>query len=455
MRDGLASHLPEDVEAERSFLATCCAPGAAALAAECCLGLSPEVFIHPAHRSVFEALVKLLEEGEDVHALSLKIALEGAGRLGRVGGFQGLVEILSAEDVGRPQGLARHLAAKARLRRLVAIGGELVRRASLETESPEAITDQAAQALSSLVQTRDRQNLRSTQSFSDEWLARQMAILQGETPLGLSVGLPRFDRLTQGFKAGDLVVLAARPGIGKTALALNWTRHVAGKGYSAAYFTLEMSRNEVFSRLVGTETALDLKKLHERGYDPGLFQRLAEAKEALSDLPLFIGDQANLTAREIRAQADQLIARQGKLDFLVVDHLHLLGSTGASSARNENLRIGEITRTLKILAKDLGIPVVLLSQMNREVEHRQNGRPQLSDLKESGSIEADADLVLFLYRKMTPQGLDEPEDPGAELIIAKHRNGPLGVVPLVYDGPIFRFREAERQTDPIRVTRPV
>lgn len=445
MAEWVPSRLPEDIDAERAFLATCCAPGAEALAAECCLDLSPEIFVHPGHQAVFRALVELLDRREEVHSLSLKQVLEDHGTLNRVGGYPGLVELLAGEDVGRPQRLVEYLTRKARWRKLVHLGTSLVRRAASEDDAPEVLVDETSQALSGLVQTSSKGNLAALSERSDEWLADMLDRAQGRRSHGLRVGFPRLDHMTQGFQPGHLVVLAARPGIGKTALALNWLLRVGRQGKRGAFFSLEMSFAEVFSRLVADEGHLNIKDAVER-YDPDVFDALAAAKRNVEQLPIWIGDRATITVREIRAQVERQIARHGSMDFVVVDYLQLISSPPGGSKQNEAVRIGEMTRGLKLMAKDLQIPVVLLSQLNREVEHRTGGRPQLSDLRDSGSIEQDADIVAFIHRKMQALADGEVPDATAELIIAKHRGGPLGLVNLRFEAEQTRYVELSRET---------
>jgi len=220
MADWLPERLPEDIDAERSFLATCCAPGAEMLAAEVVFTLAEEDFVHPGHRAVFRALRRLLEAQVEVNALTLKDALDQEDNLNRVGGYPGLVELLAGEDVGRPQVLADVIRRKARLRRLVHLGAQLVRQAAGEDEAPEILVDQTAQELFLLAQGDAKaRGLLSLSAVADEAMDRLQERLEGRLSPGIRVGFSRFDELTQGFQPGNLIVLAARPGVGKTALA--------------------------------------------------------------------------------------------------------------------------------------------------------------------------------------------------------------------------------------------
>jgi len=453
MADWLPERLPEDIDAERSFLATCCAPGAGFAASEAVFALSEEDFVHPAHRAVFRALRTLIEAQVEVNSLTLKDALDQDDSLNKVGGYPGLVELLAGEDVERPQILADVIRRKAKLRRLVHLGAQLVRQAAEEDEAPEVLVDQTAQSLFHLAQGDAKaKGLLSIQAVADDAMERLSDRMEGRLSPGIRVGFPRFDELTQGFQPGNLVVLAARPGIGKTALALNWILWAAqGReahpGHCGAFFSLEMSHEEVFMRLLSAKSQTNMKDF-QSGRASGKIDQVMRCRDELVQMPLFICDQASITVPQIQ----NMIVKQGsqsnrKVDFVIVDYLQLLSSPEGSrgAKQNEAVRIGEISRGLKIMAKDFGIPVVVLSQLNREVEHRTGGRPQLSDLRDSGAIEQDADMVAFIHRKMMPSATEEPDNT-AELIVAKHRNGPTAIIPLHFQGEFAMYRELERYT---------
>ncbi|MBI1752841.1 MAG: replicative DNA helicase [Acidobacteria bacterium] len=453
MADWLPERLPEDIDAERSFLATCCAPGAGFIASEAVFSLSEEDFVHPAHRAVFRALKTLIEAQVEVNSLTLKDALDQDDSLNKVGGYPGLVELLAGEDVERPQVLADVIRRKAKLRRLVHLGAQLVRQAAEEDEAPETLVDQTAQSLFHLAQGDAKaKGLLSIQAVADDAMERLADRMEGRLSPGIRVGFSRFDELTQGFQPGNLIVLAARPGIGKTALALNWILRAAEErngqpGHCGAFFSLEMSHEEVFMRLLSAKSQTNMKDL-QSGRATGRLDHVLKTRDEMTHLPLFICDLASITVPQIR----NMIVKQGsqsnrKIDFVIIDYLQLLSSPEGSrgAKQNEAVRIGEISRALKIMAKDFGIPVVVLSQLNREVEHRTGGRPQLSDLRDSGAIEQDADMVAFIHRKMMPSATEEP-DPSAELIVAKHRNGPTAIIQLHFQGEFAMYRELVRET---------
>ncbi|BDU72228.1 replicative DNA helicase [Mesoterricola silvestris] len=452
MSEWLPQRLPEDIEAERALLATCCAPGAETAAAEASFVLTEEDFVHPAHRAVFKALKSLIEAQLEVNSLTLKDALDQAGDLGRVGGFTGLVDLLSAEEVGRPKVLADLLIRKRKLRQLIRLGAQLVRQAAEEEAPPDTLVEQAAVDLFRLAQGQERRGLEHIGDVAKDAMENLLDRLEGRGSTGLKVGFSRLDAITQGFQPGNLIVLAARPGIGKTALALNWLlRSAMYHQAHAAFFSLEMSKEEVFNRLLSAHCAVNLRSVAAGNFDEAVQARLLKSRDALLELPIYINDQAAITTREITAMVDRHLSQANhKLDLLIVDYLQLLSSPDSSRAakQSEATRIGEISRGFKLLAKDHGIPVVVLSQLNREVEHRQGGRPQLSDLRDSGAIEQDADMVMFIHRRMQPPADGQVEDDrSAELIIGKHRNGPVGTVGLYFEGEYARYREMERATD--------
>ncbi|MFN7957851.1 MAG: replicative DNA helicase [Holophagaceae bacterium] len=456
MADWLPERLPEDIDAERSFLATCCAPGAGFVASEAVFTLTEEDFVHPAHRAVFRALKILIEAQVEVNSLTLKDALDQDDSLNKVGGYPGLVELLAGEDVERPQVLADVIRRKAKLRRLVHLGAQLVRQAAEEDEAPEVLVDQTAQSLFHLAQgDTQAKGLLGIQAVADDTMERLADRMEGRLSPGVRVGFTRFDELTQGFQPGNLIVLAARPGIGKTALALNWILRAAQErdgrpGHCGAFFSLEMSHEEVFMRLLSAKSQTNMKDL-QSGRATGRMDDVMKARDELVQMPLFICDRASVTVPQIQ----NMIVKQGsqsnrRVEFVIIDYLQLLSSPEGSrgAKQNEAVRIGEISRGLKLMAKDFGIPVVVLSQLNREVEHRTGGRPQLSDLRDSGAIEQDADMVAFIHRKMVASADGDADLSSAELIVAKHRNGPTAIIPLHFQGEFAMYRELVRETGP-------
>jgi replicative DNA helicase len=452
MNEWLPERLPEDIEAERALLATCAAPGAELAATEASFLLTEEDFVHPAHRAVFKAMKALVDAQIELNALTLKDALDQAGDLARVGGYTGLIDLLSAEEVGRPQVLVDLLVRKRKLRQLIRLGAQLVRQAAEEEAPPDTLVEEAATDLFRLAQGEKKKGLEHIGEVAKTAYEALLDRIEGRGSTGLRVGFPRLDGITQGFQPGNLIILAARPGIGKTALALNWLLRAAQQQKApVAFFSLEMSKEEVFNRLLSAHSSLNMKAIQAGNFNDEIHSQLLRSRDALLELPIYINDQAGITVREITAIVDRHMSQSnGNLQMVIVDYLQLMSSPESSRAakQSEATRIGEISRGFKLLAKDKGMPVVVLSQLNREVEHRQGGRPQLSDLRDSGAIEQDADMVMFIHRKMKPLMEGEEEDRSAELLLAKHRNGPTGAVALYFEGEYARYREMERTTDP-------
>jgi replicative DNA helicase len=257
---------------------------------------------------------------------------------------------------------------------------------------------------------------------------------------GVPSGFVDFDKMTSGMQAGDLIVLAARPSMGKTALAINIAEHVAlNEGLPVAVFSMEMGASQLAIRIVGSIGRIDQQRLRTGKLNQEEWPRLAEAIEKLRNVSLHIDETPSLTPMELRANARRLARTCGKLGLIVVDYLQLMsGNTSSNNGDNRATEIGEISRGLKMLAKELQCPVIALSQLNRSVETRTDKRPMMSDLRESGAIEQDADVIMFIYRD-DYYNKDSKEPGVAEIIIGKHRNGPTGTVKLAFLKPLTRF----------------
>lgn len=439
----IPEHLPEDIDAERSFISTVCAPGAGAAAAEAVAMLADDDFVKPQHRSVFRALKVLIADGVEVNSLTLKDALDSTKELGRVGGFSGLTEILMGEDVERPSVLAEVILRKSRLRKLVHAGAELTRLAATEEDTPEALIALTSTKLADLSCAKKGKGLRFTQDIGQGAMDRISATLEGRGVPRVTTGLPRLDRMLKGgFRPGQLIVLAARPGIGKSTMARGWAKRCAGLHGTAALFSLEMSSDEIWECLAGNMAGIDSERLGLGELSNTEWAKLQAAKEDLDGLALLVDDQAEITIAEIRGRVDRAVARYGKISMVLIDYLQLVSSPKGARAdkQTEATRVADISRGLKLMAKDCGIPVVILSQLNREIEKGQGRRPQLSDLRDSGAIEQDADVVVFIHRR------GDGEDASYELVVPKVRGGKTGTIPLVADLSTYTFREAERET---------
>jgi replicative DNA helicase len=442
------NELPQDPESERSLLATLCAAGAEQAAMECMTVLRVEDFLTPAHKAVFQALGTVLDESGELGSLAIMDALGRANALNRAGGATGLFDILGGQEVGRPMALVEVLQRHRKRRELMALGSMMSRSAFEGSDTPEQITETAGAALSRIAMRHDRSGIQHIADFSDDALASIMDEMNGVQGKASWVkGWGRLNGMIGGFQPG-LTILAARPSIGKTALALNWALGVAEYGKTVGIFSLEMKSSRLWRRLASAHAGVDIRAMIANK-DKAAFNRIGEAKNELDRRGIWINDRSSITPREITGEVDGLIARQPNLGLLVVDHLGLMTSSNESKAskQNEATRIGEITRAFHNLGQDRNIPVLLLCQLNREVEKRQGGRPQLSDLRDSGRIEEDAHTVMFIHRSLKPMEPNDPDTNKAELIIAKQREGPLGDISLEFNPNLTRYNEIERSTE--------
>lgn len=437
----MSLQLPEDTNAERMLLSTICAPGAERMASDCLPSLSKRDFVSPIHQAIFEALKVVLDRGDQIEIPLIADTMRISGTYDRCGGFSGLIEVLGADVVRRPMVLVEILNRNRMLRDLVIAGSRMSRAAQDHSADPRAICGEVCGILSGMMQAKGRGGIKHISDMSDDALAEILDEFNGVRAKNTTYlkGWSRFNGMTRGLKGGQLIILAARPGIGKTALALNWM--LAATDYernAAGMFSLEMSGRELWKRLVSAQAGVDIRSMVD-SRDHDAFNRVGYAKEELDQRGIWIEDKACITPQEIMAETDHLITKNPNIRLLIVDYLGLVSSNEGSSAKTEVHRIAEITRGLKMLAKDRNIPILLLCQMNREAEKRSGGKPQLSDLRDSGAIEQDADMVLFIHRNM--------RDKGAELIIAKQRNGPIGSIPLIFRPELTRYEEQQRETD--------
>ncbi len=445
--------LPWDEQAERAVL------GAVLLDPESALDpalelLRGEDFYRPAHRLIFDAFVALASENAAIDPVTVRSRLEQQGELEKAGGDAYLASLVD----GLPR--AGNVAAWAEivrdhaLRREVLRAAEEVREAARAAAIPAAeLLDRAEKRLFELSQSGRRGGFRSIQEIGMEGLATLEELSdRRELVTGLPTGYVRLDRMTSGFQRGDLVILAARPSMGKTALALNIAQNVAiGKHAGVGIFSLEMSAEQLFFRLVAGLGRVDSRKLRTGRLNAEEWERVTHAVDALVSSPIFIDDTPGLTPMEVRSKARRLKAEHD-IGLLVLDYLQLMRPEQKSDSRQQE--VSEISRAMKAVAKELGIPVLCLSQLSRAPDQRTGDhRPQLSDLRDSGSIEQDADVVLFIYRpevyEKDPQKVAEKDLEGkAEVIVAKQRNGPIGAVPLYFVKEFTRFENREDDLAP-------
>ena len=434
--------LPHSLDAEKSVLGAVLIHNEAFnYAAEL---ITSRDFFRDAHRRIFEKMEQLAERGDAIDLVTLKEELIRSGDLEDAGGPAYLASLV--DGVPRSTNVehyARIVKEKSALRALILASQQISARAYEAEDDPNLILDEAEQAIFAIAEDRARIGFLSMRDIVSESLPKiEQLFEQKKLITGIATGFTDLDQMTRGLQPGDLVIIAARPSMGKTSLVMNIAEHASIKhGATVGFFSLEMSREQLFIRLLTSVARIDAQRLMTGSVGQRDYQSLSQAIGVLSDAKLFIDDTPGVTVLEMRAKARRLAAEHG-LGLLVIDYLQLM--TGRGRFENRTLELAAISRGLKGLAKELGVPVVALSQLSRAPESRSDHRPLLSDLRESGALEQDADVVLMLFRAdMYPDS--KPEDQGkAELIIAKQRNGPTGTVELAFLKQHTRFEDLAR-----------
>lgn len=428
--------LPHNLEAERSVLG-------AILIHNDAFNVAAEVidsgdFFRDAHRRVFDKMVDLNERNQVIDLVTLKDELGRSGDLDEVGGAAYIAAL--ADGVPRSTNVehyARIVKEKATLRNLIHSAGKILATAYRAEEDPDVLLDQAEQEIFSIAEGRIHTGF---VPLSDLVQGSFTTIEQLQEHKGLLTGVPSgfvdIDNLTSGFQPSDLVIVAARPSMGKTSFVLNVAQHVGTKtGGTVGFFSLEMSKEQLFLRMLTAEAEVDSHRFRGGFLSEHDYGQLSSALGRLAEARVFIDDSAGIGVLEMRAKARRLKAEHG-LDLLVVDYLQLMQGRGRFENRTQEL--ATISRALKGLAKELGVPVVALSQLSRAPESRSDRRPQLSDLRESGALEQDADVVMFIFREEQYDPTPENENL-ADVIIGKQRNGPTGTVKLAFLKQYTRF----------------
>ncbi len=421
---------PQSLDAEESVLgAMMLSPGAIATVSEI---LDPGDFYRESHAKVFRSALALWAKGEPVDAITVVDELEERGELETVGGRVRIHELAALVPATANAGhYARIIRESATLRGLIRAGGEISRLGWEGIGEPAELVDRAEQVIFTLSQQRTSGDFAHIETLLKESFERITALYEsGSDITGLASGFRDFDRLTSGFQPGNLVVVAARPSMGKSAFGLCVAANLAVRhGVPVAIFTLEMSKAEVTQRLMCSEAKVESQRLRSGRLAPEDWPRLTAACDKLAKAPIYVDDTGSVTMMEIRSKARRLKSKQQDLGLVVVDYMQLM--TSGTSAENRVQEVSQISRNLKLLARDLDLPILAMSQLSRAVEQRHDKRPILSDLRESGSIEQDADLVAFLYRDDYYN--DDSDQQGiAEVILAKHRNGPTDTVKLSF-----------------------
>lgn len=433
--------LPSNIEAERSIL------GAILLDNAVCNQaielLRREDFFLDSHRRIFDKMIALTERLMPIDLITLGDELRRLGEFEQIGGatyIASLIDGVPRTDTIEPY--AKLVKQKSMLRKLISASQQIVSLAFEEEDDADVIIDKAEHLIFEIAEDRVRQGFQYIGDVAHRRL-EQIEQMAGRPEMitGVPTGFTDFDRMTSGLQRQELVVIAARPSMGKTALALNMAQYAAKNGNVVGIFSLEMSAEQLVSRLLCSEARVDAHRLRTGYLNREEWARLADALRRLCETKVYIDDSAAVSVMEMRAKCRRLKAEHG-LDMLIIDYLQLMAGRGRIESRQQE--VSQISRDLKGLAKELDVPVVALSQLSRAPEQRSEHKPQLSDLRESGAIEQDSDVVCFIYREELYNPTDENQGT-AELIIGKQRNGPTGTVQLAFLKEFTRFENMWRE----------
>lgn len=437
--------LPHDIQAEQSVLGSIFIKPEKMI--EVAEYLKPNDFYRPAHKILFKAMVSLADRGEAIDIVTIKSTLESTDELGMVGGISYIAEIVNAVPTSsHAEHYAKIVAKKAQLRSIIDNLSDSIGNAYDEDMDIDEII---AKAERSLIEVSQASNKSSFRPIHDVLLENHSKIEERSNNTsqitGIETGFYDFDKLITGLHEDQLIVLAARPAMGKTALALNIAQNVATKSNKAvAVFSLEMGAESLVERMLSAEGTIINHHIRTGNLTVNEWQRLIYAQGQLAEAPIFIDDTAGVKITDIRVRARRLSQETDGLGLIVIDYLQLIQGSRSDNRQQE---VSEISRQLKIIAKELKVPVIALSQLSRGVEQRNDKRPIMSDLRESGSIEQDADIVAFLYRDAYYQDKKEgqPENDITELIIRKNRHGNLGTVKLYFHKEYTKFSSVEEE----------
>ena len=404
--------------------------------------VQPETFYFINHQEIYKAILELYRKKLPINVFSVNDFLKETGCLNKIGGTKVLLELLNQiPNLVYLEEYIQLIQDKYLRRSLINLGYEAINSAYITNIPLEKILNdfekKSFQLTNELI---EEKKLTTAELFSNIFLELKEKALKPELP-GLASGFCDLDSLTQGFQKSDLIILAGRPSMGKTAFVLNIAENVLKKyKIPILFFSLEMSKEQLIYRLLSNETGISQTRLKIGNLYKEDWHELRKSIQNYSRLPFFIDDKANLTTQDIRSKLKQILFEQNKVGLIIIDYLQLLINSKLKT-ENRVQELSQITRSLKNLAKEFQIPIITLSQLSRNVENRINKRPVLSDLRESGSIEQDADLVLMLYRENYYNSISEKNEKitPAELIIAKHRNGPLGMVELSFQNDPTKF----------------
>jgi replicative DNA helicase len=439
---------PHSVEAEQGVLGSMLISPRDTIA-ECVEKINEEYFYVPAHRTIYEVLVELWNGGQGIDLITFTQVLRDRNLLDSVGGASLVTNLFTfVPTAANVQYYLEIVRDKYILREIISAATESVRRAYEEQDEVDNLLDEVEQKIFDVGEDRFKGQMLSMKDHAMQAIETIEKLYERKGSItGISTGFVEFDRMTSGLHPSEMVVIAARPSMGKTALAMNIAEFVAiNEQLPVGVFSLEMSSQQLVQRMLCSRARVNLQRVRDGFLGERDFPSLTAAASKLAEAKIYIDDSASLSILELRAKARRLKAQQD-VSLIIVDYLQLLRSTSRRAQDNRQLEISEISAGLKALAKELKIPVIVVAQLNRQPEQRSGGKPRLSDLRESGSIEQDADLVGLLVR---PEMYEEDEEARvekageAELIIAKQRNGPVGEIPLTFLKEYTRFETRAR-----------
>ena len=431
---------PQDLEAEKSLLGALMIDGNAII--KVADSIAAEDFYQPANAKIYAAIIELFKKSEPIDILTVTNKLKDKNLLADVGGSTYLTDLINmVPSSAHVFHYGKIVHQKKILRDLIQVSGEITEQAFNNQEDVENVLDKIEQKIFSISQ----KSLLPTYSLVKEHLSEAYERIEkmnrGERGLrGVTSGFVELDKYLSGFQKSDLIILGARPSLGKTSLVLDFVRNASKSGVPVAIFSLEMSKDQIIDRLIAAEAQVDLWRLRTgRLTDEIEFEMIREALDRLSTMPIIIDDTPSPTLLQLRSMCRRMQMEHG-LGLIAIDYVQLI--TSNSNSENIVQQFTEISHGLKALAKELNVPVLAVSQLNRAVDQREIKIPRLSDLRETGSWEQDADVVMFIYRKDRDKLNPSPEEINtAEIIISKHRNGPLGTVPLKFDPEKASFKE--------------
>lgn len=437
--------LPQSIEAEEAVLG-------AILVNPMSLGrivefLKPETFYKPAHKVIYEAILELFKKNEPIDIVTVSEHLRNKEELDIAGGRSYINDLaLNVVTTANVEFYAKIIQEKEIKRALINAGSEIVSM-SYENEDTDNVLDNAQKLIFNIAAQKDTSDLVPIQDLVvTSYEEIEQRFNNKDELVGVDTGFYDLNNLTSGLRKSDLIILAARPSMGKTAFALNLAQNVAMKTKKGvAIFSLEMPKQQLVKRMLCAEAEVDTQRITSGNMQPKDWEKLVDAMTRLSDARIYIDDTAGVTATDIKAKCRRLMMEEKDLGLVVIDYLQLMEGGGNPNDRNQ--QISAISRALKGLARELDVPIIALSQLSRGVESRPDKRPMMSDLRDSGAIEQDADIIMFIYRDEYYNRDDVNNKGKAEVIIAKHRNGPVGTIELLFQSNITKFKNPTKTAE--------